>query len=249
MAAIHALPNPRHLVRSPVNGPAAVVWLFDVDGTLLLTDGAGRDAMAHAIFEVFGIADDLRDVPFAGRTDPLIVADALRKHALGFRDGTERRFYDAMVARMAAELAPGRGRILPGVADTLAALGAAPGHTLGLLTGNIAAMARLKLAHFGLERCFAFGAFGDDGPDRDAVARVAVERAAERVGVSPDRCVVVGDTEHDVACARAAGARAVAVATGWRSRAELEAVGADLVLDDLRDAHALLAFAGALADR
>ena len=92
MAAIHALPDPRHLARPPVSGPAAVVWLFDVDGTLLLTDGAGRDAMAHALLEVFGVADDLRDVPFAGRTDPLIVADALRKHALAFRDGTFDRF-------------------------------------------------------------------------------------------------------------------------------------------------------------
>ena len=85
-------------MRSPTPAPheqpapdavAPIAWLFDVDGTLLLTDGAGRQAMAHAFYDVFGVADDLRDVPFAGRTDPLIVADALRKHAIGFGDGLE----------------------------------------------------------------------------------------------------------------------------------------------------------------
>jgi phosphoglycolate phosphatase-like HAD superfamily hydrolase len=226
---------------------ARIAWLFDVDGTLLLTDGAGRQAMAYAFHEVFGVADDLRDVPFAGRTDPLIVGDALRKHAIGFSDGAEARFYDAVVARMRIELTPGRGRLLPGVEEALTALGGSPGHVLALLTGNIEPMARLKLAHFGIHDRFVFGAYGNDGPDRDAIARVAVARAAARAGVPPERCIVVGDTEHDVACARAAGAHAIAVATGGRTRAELEAAGPDLVLDDLSDPDRLLDFAGALA--
>jgi phosphoglycolate phosphatase len=247
MPAIHVPlgPDPPH--PPSMSDAPAIVWLFDVDGTLLITDGAGRQAMAHAFHQVFGVADDLSDVPFAGRTDPLIIADALRKHAIALHDGLEPRFYDAMVARMGVELSPGRGRLLPGVEGTLAALAVAPGHVLGLLTGNIEPMARLKLAHFAIDRRFAFGAYGNDGPDRNAIARVAVARAAAHAGVPPGRCIVVGDTEHDVACARAAGARAIAVATGGRSRAELEAAQADLVLDDLRDPDALLAFALAVA--
>jgi phosphoglycolate phosphatase-like HAD superfamily hydrolase len=107
-------------------------------------------------------------------------------------------------------------------------------------------MARIKLRQFGLDGRFAFGAFGDDGEDRNAVARVAVRRAAERTGLAPERCIVVGDTEHDITCARAAGARAVAVATGTRQRSELEPHAPDLLLDDLADPGPLLEWARTL---
>jgi phosphoglycolate phosphatase-like HAD superfamily hydrolase len=119
----------------------------------------------------------------------------------------------------------------------------------GLLTGNGAVMARLKLGHFRLLDSFAFASFGDEAADRDSLARLAVARAAERWKVAPDRCIVVGDTENDVRCARAAGTWAVAVATGTRSRADLALESPDLLLDDLSDTAGLLSWARGLADQ
>ncbi|HTR96967.1 MAG TPA: HAD hydrolase-like protein [Candidatus Acidoferrales bacterium] len=224
-----------------------LVWLFDVDGTLLLTEGAGRMAIAAALRECFGVDDDLRGIAMAGRTDPLIVADALVAHGLPpGGDGSREALWRSILAHARTLMDPPRGALLPGVAELLARIEARPGEVLALLTGNVREMARIKLAAFGIEARFAFGAFGDEAPDRNALARVAVRRAAERCGVAPSACVVVGDTEHDIACARAAGARAVAVATGGRSRAELAAHEPDLLLDDLRDADALLGWAASL---
>jgi phosphoglycolate phosphatase-like HAD superfamily hydrolase len=101
-------------------------------------------------------------------------------------------------------------------------------------------MARIKLEAFGVHDAFAWGAFGDEAPDRNELAKLAVHRAAERHGVSSERCIVVGDTEHDIACARAAGAKVVAVATGSQSREELADHSPDLLLDDLVDAARVL---------
>ena len=104
-------------------------------------------------------------------------------------------------------------------------------------------MARIKLDRFGIASRFAFGAFGEEAQDRDQLARLAVRRVGERFGIPPHRCIVIGDTRHDIACARAAGARAVGVATGPLTRAELEACGPDLALEDLSDPRRLLEWA------
>lgn len=226
-----------------------LVWLFDVDGTLLLTDGAAREAFSFAVRERLGVEDELRDIAFAGRTDPLILADILSKHGLRPLDGEAPRFWETAYARMETLLTPGRGRLLPGVLALLAAVEEEPGWVAALLTGNTTGMARIKLGHFGIAGRFAFGAFGEEADDRNALARVAVERARERYGVPPERCIVVGDTEHDIACARAAGARVVAVATGIRDRATLAAHEPDLLLDDLSDAGRCLEFARSVAAR
>jgi phosphoglycolate phosphatase-like HAD superfamily hydrolase len=223
---------------------AGRVWLFDVDGTLLLTEGSGRKAIAAAIRERYGIDDDLAHVAMAGRTDPLIVADALRAHGLE-HDGEP--LWHAIHAHMRRLMDPPRGGLLPGVAATLDAVAAEPGWTLALLTGNVREMAAIKLGAFGIHERFAFGAFGDEAPDRDALAIVAVARAAERYGVPASRCIVVGDTEHDIACARAAGAKAVAVATGSRTREQLAEHAPDLLLEDLTDPVGLVAWGRALA--
>ena len=226
--------------------PASLVWLFDVDGTLLHTEGAGREAMMRALHEAHGIADDLTTIPFAGRTDRLIIDDIAARHGLGFDDAGRAAFHDRVVVHMRAIMSPPRGGLLPGVLDTLAAVAAEPDWVRALLTGNESRMARIKLEAFDVWSQFAWGAYSEEGDDRNAIARVAVRRAAERHGVGPERCVVVGDTEHDVACARAAGAHVVAVTTGGRSRAQLAAHEPDLLLDDLSDPAPLLRWARSL---
>jgi phosphoglycolate phosphatase len=227
--------------------PAPLVWLFDVDGTLVHTEGAGRAALEAAFLEVFRVANALEGVPLAGRTDPLIIGDALARHGLAFENGDRERFWARAEFHLQRLLSPPKGGVLPGVRELLDAIEGERAHVRGLLTGNMPPFARLKLGAFGLFDRFVFGTYGSDGPDRPAMARVAVARAAERWGVPATRCVVVGDTELDIDCARAAGAHAVAVATGGRTRAQLEPHAPDLLLDDLSDAGALLGWARALA--
>ncbi|HKQ57880.1 MAG TPA: HAD family hydrolase, partial [Candidatus Eisenbacteria bacterium] len=164
-----------------------LVWLFDVDGTLLLTDGAAREAFAAAVREHLGVEDDLKDIAFAGRTDPLILADILAKHGRGFVDGDGGRFWETAYGHMRTLLVPGRGRLLPGVPELLQAVAAEPEWVPALLTGNTTGMARIKLDHFGITGRFAFGAFGEEAADRNALALVAVARARERYGVPPER--------------------------------------------------------------
>lgn len=224
-----------------------LAWLFDVDGTLLTTEGAAREAFARAVRESFGVDDPLGDIAFAGRTEPLILADILAKHRVRFADGEEARFWDRVFEAMRDAFRPPRGRLLPGVAPLLDRIEAEPAWVSGLLTGNMTEMARIKLDRFGIRGRFAFGAFGEEAEDRNALACVAVARVAKRYGVPPARCVVVGDTELDIACARAAGARVVAVATGECSRAVLAKHAPDLLLDDLSDPQALTAWAREVA--
>jgi phosphoglycolate phosphatase len=232
-----------------MKSPASLVWLFDVDGTLLTTDGAARRAFASVVSERFGVEDDLAGVAFAGRTDPLILGDILVRHGRTFSAAETADFWDAVISRMDEMLRAANGRLLPGVPEVLDAVEREPGWVPALLTGNTARMARVKLTHFGIFQRFEFGAFGDDGADRNAIARLAVARAGERYGVPPARCVVVGDTELDIECARAAGAHVVAVATGVRDRALLASRAPDLLLDDLTDPAPLFGWARAIAAR
>ncbi len=224
-----------------------LAWLFDIDGTLLLTQGASRQAFSGALRERLGVDDDLDGVAFAGRTEPLILADILARIGRRFEDGDEARFWDAVFAQMRTLLHPGRGILMPGVPAILDAIELEPRWVSGLLTGNMTRMAQIKLARFQLEDRFAFGAFGQEAADRNALARVAVERVRVAYDVPPSRCIVVGDTEHDIACARAAGARVVAVATGSVPREVLVAHAPDLVFDDLSDFGALLEWAREVA--
>ena len=239
------------MVPTPENAPLialpTLVWLFDIDGTLLLTEGAGREALAAALLERYGVADDLRSIAFAGRTDPLIVTDIANKHALPIDDPAENAaFWPLVHAHMRRIMDPPRGVLLSGVPQLLDAVDAEPSWLSALLTGNQSEMAHIKLAAFGVNERFAFGAFGQEAADRNALAIVAVERVWELTGLAPDRCIVIGDTEHDIACARAAGAHAVAVATGGSSREVLAAHAPDLLLDSLEDPAPLLAWARTL---
>lgn len=224
-----------------------IAWLFDIDGTLLTTDGAARESFARAVREVLGAEDDLAGVAFAGRTETLILADILAKHGRSFGAGEEERFWEVVYATMRRALRPDRGRLLPGVPELLDAIDRQPDWVVGLLTGNRTEMARIKLDHYGIGDRFAFGGFGEETAHRNDLAKLVVARVRAAHDIPPSRCIVIGDTEHDVACARAAGAYVVAVATGSRRREELAVLKPDLLLDDLTDRDGLIEWARGLA--
>lgn len=220
--------------------------LFDIDGTLLSAGGAPRRAFRRALKEFFGTEGAAARDRFAGKTDPQILHDLMR--AAGFDEAhvDERAddFFAFYLTRLEAELASEtRHRLYPGVAGLIPALAADSRVTLGLVTGNVEPGARIKLEHFGLWERFELGAYGSDHRDRNRLVPIAVERAAAVTGrhFAGSEVVVVGDTPADVACARAAGARAVAVATGVHSAAELAAHGPDALLETLAGGPALAA--------
>lgn len=191
--------------------------LFDIDGTLIATGGAGVRAFGEVARSVFGRADVIGRLSFAGRTDPSIVREFLSGSGLPVSDEAFRRFFDHYVFWLDHHLERLSGRVLPGVPEALRALGAMPERPLlGLLTGNIRLGAEIKLRHFGLWDPFVVGAFGDDHEDRNVLAAVARDRGAAWLGrrLEGDEVLVIGDTPLDIACARAIGARCLAVATG-----------------------------------
>ena len=230
-----------------VTEPAArKIVLFDIDGTLVLTGRAGLRAMNRACEEILGHADALAGIAVAGRTDWAILHDALARIGHDLDDVLFAKLRDAYVILLREEIEqPGEGvkAVLPGIRPLLDALAARPDVFLALLTGNFEQTARIKLEYFGLWHYFRCGAFGDDAADRNALVPFALERA-RRCGIeaaSADAVFVVGDTPHDVACAAAAGAVPIGVATGTFSERDLRGSGAEVVFSDLSDAGAFLA--------
>lgn len=211
--------------------------LFDVDGTLIDCGGQPKPLFAEALIEVFGVAGDIARYRFTGRTDPRIVFDLMTGAGVPPERVLEElpRLRDAYLDRLAARLDPTRVRVLPAVEERLAALAGRADLTLGLLTGNWERGARIKLGSVGLDRFFAFGAFGDDQIDRRDLPPVALQRAAESAGRSflPEETLIVGDSPLDVECARAHHIPCWAVATGWTPAEDLARAGADRVLGDL----------------
>jgi phosphoglycolate phosphatase-like HAD superfamily hydrolase len=219
--------------------------LFDIDGTLVLTGGAGMRAMDRAFVQVFATRNAFAGVHPAGRTDSFLVSQALAGAGLEDSAANHARFKEAYLPLLAEEVQqPGRGRkgTMPGVRELIAAAARRSDVYVGLLTGNYLGAAEIKLAYFDLWRHFPFGAFSDDSADRNALVPIARCRAADR-GV-PDaalaRTIVIGDTPHDIECAAAGGALSIAVATGNHDRAELTRAGADVVVDDFSDTEAVL---------
>jgi len=236
--------------RTEPAGSSQAVVLFDVDGTLIRTEGRSRHSRAfHAAFlEVFGC-----ECQFAanmhGMTD-LQIYMALAQE-LPHVDGRCRSMAEEACRRMVEiyrtpDHSDGFYVALPGALETLEAL-TRLGVLLGLLTGNVPEIARDKLVAIRADRFFSFGAYGTDGVDRSELPPIAIARAEAVAGrpVDRGRVFIVGDTPRDVACALDNGCRAVAVATGSFSLSELAAAGAELVLPDLKDAGPLLRLRGA----
>jgi phosphoglycolate phosphatase len=221
--------------------------LFDIDGTLLLSDGAGRRAMEGALAQVFGSAGDAR-YHYDGKTDRQIVRELMRREGHD-DDAIDARLDDVLAGyleRVRRELATGARRVtrLPGVPELLDALEARDDVVLGLLTGNIAEGAAAKLAAAAIDMTrFRVNAFGSDHEHRPRLPEIAQSRMREQLGVhlAGDAIVVIGDTPADIDCARSVGARTIAVATGRYSVDELAEHAPSAVFADLSDTDAVVA--------
>jgi phosphoglycolate phosphatase-like HAD superfamily hydrolase len=232
--------------RVPVRPRRVVLW--DVDGTLMSAGPIGRDAFFVAASEALGrdVGDD-GSVQMSGKTDPMIALEILAGAGVGAGDA--RRLLAGVLEGLARNLTEGmhrivtEGRVHPGVAGVLERLDGEPDVVQTVVSGNLAVNARTKVAAFGLERFLDLevGAYGSDDADRDRLVPIALRRVHERYGhaPAPGETWVVGDTARDLACARAAGARCLLVATGRIALGELEPLGADGALADLSDTGAV----------
>jgi len=218
--------------------------LWDIDGTLLQTEGAGRDAMSEAGRDLQGRPFAMEAVTTSGRLDPEIWSDVARAHGLANAAGLEPQFRKAYHGRLKIRLAQGApARPLPGARDLVEELEGRAHFVQGLLTGNYPETGQLKLRSAGLDpERFAVQAWGSDAGRRPDLVPVALERAAELFGVRPDPrdVIVIGDTPSDVACAAEHGCRSLAVGTGTFDVAELQHCSPNWVQPDLSDVTAIL---------
>lgn len=212
--------------------------LFDIDGTLITTGGAGAVAWRMAFEDLYGIPADIGMFSDAGMTDPEVGRRTFV--AVLDREPTPRELATLLARRLShlpgAVYESPRYRVLDGVDELLPRLADA-GYLLGLTTGGTDSAAHIKLARANLARWFSFGGYGSDSTDRTELTLTAIRRAGMLVGmeIAPGNVLVVGDTPKDVEAARGAGAIPVAVASGHYSVDELRATGADHVLESLRD--------------
>lgn len=207
--------------------------LFDIDGTLLRAGNAGMKAIHETLIEMFGEVQE-SDLVVHGRTDQGIMTDVFA--GIGRDYQQHRDDFDQMYwSKLPAVMASSGGELLPGVAELLEDLSAAPDVALGILTGNARVPADIKLKFFGIQQYFSFGGYGDHHSDRNQVAALAVQQARLSVGDSfdPSKVWVIGDTVNDIVCARSIGARVIAVETGGGTREELLAAEPDIVFTDL----------------
>ncbi len=220
--------------------------LFDIDGTLISTGGAGSRAFTRALHEVLGIPEALAEIRLDGQTDLLILEAVLRNAERSEQpdDAVTERLYRRYVRCLEEELVEGIGeyRVLRGVHELLGVL-ARDGWLVGLATGNLEEGAWAKLRPGALDRHFLFGGFGSDARERCDLIRIAVERSrAYNRGLAPERVFVVGDTPSDILHGRRAGARVIAVASGGYSSTELFPFEPDLLVESLEPVRPILEF-------
>lgn len=216
--------------------------LWDIDGTLIQSGGAGERALIAALRDEFDVVGTLENIEIAGRTDHWIARRVLAKFALPDTSENIARYLASYLRALPRELDNPEARTLPGVRELLMILGQRGDIAQGLLTGNLRRGAEIKLSHHELWAYFLFGAFADDAEMRDELGPHAVRRAGELHSVEfmADRVFVIGDTPHDIACGKAIGARTIGVATGRFSLNELRACEPTAVFQDLSDTAAVL---------
>ena len=211
--------------------------LWDIDGTLIDSGGAGLRALTTALKTVFGHAGSLADIEFSGRTDRWIMRQVFAKFGIPATEENFNRYFDGYAHALPGELVRPHARVLTGVRPLLAAAAARDDITQGLLTGNLRRCAEVKLGFHGLWSFFSFGAFADDAEHRNELGPHALRRAQDHAGVefAAGQVWVIGDTPHDIACGKAIGAQTLAVATGLHSLEILAAAQPTALLRDLGD--------------
>jgi phosphoglycolate phosphatase-like HAD superfamily hydrolase len=224
--------------------------LFDVDGTLILTGGAGMRAYYRAMNSVFGVRAHSGLIRPDGKTDPLIAKELLTCFGMAdqwcetARDALFSSYLEYLEEEMSGAKASGTLRVLPGALSLLEALSAQPEFALGLVTGNLERGAHIKLENAGLRKYFQFGGYGSDSDDRTELTRIGIRRGAQFVVPAPvEAAFIVGDTPLDVAHGHAAGAFVIAVASAGYTLDELGAHEPDLLVPDLTSAGTILSFA------
>jgi phosphoglycolate phosphatase len=221
------------------------ILLFDIDGTLLSSGGAGQAAMEAALRREFLPELPAVDIPTAGRTDRAICADLFVQFGLNPSREVWDRFHNAYLQELPLHLRRRKGLVLPGVRELLVEISQRADVLIGLLTGNFREGARIKLEHHELHHHFRCGGYGDHHLDRDDVAREAWNAVREiHPEAEIERTWVLGDTPADIRCARAIGAKVLAVATGMFRTQELAAHGPNALRSDFSETDAVLADLG-----
>ncbi|MFK7777701.1 MAG: HAD family hydrolase [Gimesia sp.] len=219
------------------------ICLFDIDGTLLDTGGAGQKSILHMLEEEFQVSAPVEGIPTAGRTDFAIMADLFQYFDIPNTSQNRKRFETAYLDLLAEKLKEQEGRVLPGIKSILETLSKHDHVDLGLLTGNFEEGARKKLEHYELDHFFDFGAYGDHHSDRNDVAHEALKQIQKRhapESVAEASIWVIGDTPSDIHCARAIGAHVIAVATGVYPLEELKNCEPDYLFAHFEDIEPLL---------
>jgi len=222
------------------------LFLFDIDGTLITSGGAGVHALKLAVKDFFGVEDDLAGVEIAGRTDKWITSCLFRKFGQAETPERVTAFLDIYLGYLHQQLPHCEGQVLPGIVELLEELKARETVSLALLTGNLGKGAELKLTHYGVWHYFEFGAYADDSPNRNDLGPVAQQRAFDkyRVKFAPENTFILGDTPHDIACGEVIGAKTVAIATGNYTAEQLAAYNPTYLFNDLSDVPGVLAKLG-----
>ena len=224
------------------------VAFFDIDGTLL-TGGPAKDAFCEAMIDTYGTMGNAEAVSFGGKTDPQIARELLL--GIGYHlERIEEQFpllWQSYTERLEDKLTRRPVQVFPGVCELLDALTSVGDIGVGLLTGNIARGAELKLSSAGLRGYFALGSYGSDHEERHHLSKIALQRARDMWNplLPPEHTVVIGDTPRDVSCGLAVGSRTLAVATGSFTRSELAQAGADKVVTDLTETDKILSYLAA----
>ena len=217
--------------------------LFDIDGTLLLTNGAGTRAANRAFEKIYGIKNAMTRIDAAGKTDPIILKEIfLNELNRDFSRKEAQELYDHYIPFLEEETQKSETTIMPGIPELLGSLSTRADMVLGVATGNIEKGAWIKLRSAGLDKHFKFGGFGSDSHSREHLILKARDRAKNHIAHTShfEKTFVIGDTPYDINHGRAAGAVTVGVATGSYSRAQLEEHGPDHLFDDLNNLEAVM---------
>lgn len=218
--------------------------LFDIDGTLIRSAGAGRAALERSFQIIYGIKDGFHDIHMMGRTDPGILKEAFMNHGLEWREDQVARFKEAYFQFLKEEIeVPREGkRTCPGIPTLLSLLRDRSDLILGLLTGNWRTSSLIKLRYFGLDGFFNIGAFGDDSSFREELVPIVLERIEKklRVRLAKEGVYVIGDTPLDIQCAKPHGVRTVGVATGFHTIEQIAHEKPDFLFENFEDTEKVI---------